>query len=226
VVFHWYLAPTLDQEKARGALRRWMAGNDTVKDLDEKATLTGQSFEYFPLWYFKRRDVEGKEQIWMEPAAATSVTEVTRLNLPAGDLRKYDPDLDSQTVTPSVPLEAAQAWLAGRGVPRNEVAERALVHLPLYTFKYSYQNNPYTAVVEGATGKVLANIFPAKAETPYRTVGCLTAGVFLLLASFPIIGALMNGAAGFGIGMLGCSGAGLVAAPLLFGAAAWVAQKV
>jgi len=54
-----------------------MAGNDTVKDLDEKATLTGQSFEYFPLWYFKRRDAQGKEQIWMEPAAATSVTEVT-----------------------------------------------------------------------------------------------------------------------------------------------------
>jgi len=148
------------------------------------------------------------------------------LNLPAGDLRKYNPDLDSQAVTPSVPLVAAQDWLAGRGVPRDEVAERALVHLPLYSFKYTYKNNPYTAVVEGATGKVLANIFPAKAETPYRTVGCLTAGVFLLLASFPIIGALIDGAAGFGVGMLVCSGTGLVAVPLLFAAAAWVAQKV
>ena len=226
VVFHWYLAPTLDQEKARGALARWMAGNDTVKDLDKKSMLAGQSFEYFPLWYFKRRDPQGKEQIWMEPAAATSVTEVTRLNLPAGDLRKYNPDLDSQAVTPSVPLEAAQEWLAGRGVPKDEVTERALVHLPLYTFKYTYQNNPYTAVVEGATGKVLANIYPAKAETPYRTVGCLTGGVFLVLATFPLIGALTDGASGFGVGMLVCSGLGLVAAPLLFAAAAWVAQKV
>jgi predicted RNA-binding Zn-ribbon protein involved in translation (DUF1610 family) len=37
VVFHWYLAPTLDEAKARGALSRWMAGNQTVKDLDRKA---------------------------------------------------------------------------------------------------------------------------------------------------------------------------------------------
>lgn len=226
VVFHWYLAPTLDQEKSRGALARWMSGNETVKNLDEKATLTGQSFEYFPLWYFKRRDAQGKEQIWMEPASATSVTEITRLNLPAGDLRKYDPNLDSQAVTPSVPLEAAQEWLAERGVPKGEVVERALVHLPLYTFKYTYQGNPYTAVVEAATGKVLANIYPAKAEIPYRTVGCLTAGIFLVLATFPVIGALVEGTTGFGVGMLVCGGAGLIAAPLLFAAAMWVAQKV
>jgi hypothetical protein len=96
----------------------------------------------------------------------------------------------------------------------------------LYTFKYTYQGNPYTALVEGATGKVLANIYPAKAETPYRTVGCLTAGIFLLLATFPIIGALVNGTPGFGVGLLVCSGVGLVAAPLLFASAAWVAQKI
>jgi hypothetical protein len=73
---------------------------------------------------------------------------------------------------------------------------------------------------------VLANIYPAKAETPYRTVGCLTGGVFLVLATFPLIGALTDGASGFGVGMLVCGGVGLVAAPLLFAAAAWVAQKV
>lgn len=226
VVFHWYLAPTLDQEKARAALARWMAGNETVKNLDTKATLSGVSFEYFPIWYFKRRDAQGKEQIWLEPAAATSVTELKRLNLPAGDLRKYDPNLDSQATVPTVPLDAAQTWLTERLAPGGEIAERALVHLPLYTFKYGYQNNPYTAIVEGATGAVLANIYPAKAETPYRTIGCLTAGAFLILAAFPVIGALWDGAGGFGIGFLVCAGLGLVAAPILFGAAAWVAQKV
>jgi hypothetical protein len=48
----------------------------------------------------------------------------------------------------------------------------------------------------------------------------------MLLASFPIIGALMDSTAGFGVGMLVCSGVGLLATPILFAAAAWVAQKV
>ena len=29
IVFHWYLAATLDEAKARGALARWMAGQRT-----------------------------------------------------------------------------------------------------------------------------------------------------------------------------------------------------
>ena len=30
VVFHWYLASTLDDQKARTNLARWMGGNETV----------------------------------------------------------------------------------------------------------------------------------------------------------------------------------------------------
>ena len=29
VVLHWYLADTMDEEKARSTLARWMAGNQT-----------------------------------------------------------------------------------------------------------------------------------------------------------------------------------------------------
>src|SRR5512145_734027 len=73
VVFHWYLASTLDEEKARASLARWMAGNQTVKDLDRKARLVGHTFEYFPIWLFKRLSPGGKEEILIEPAAATSI---------------------------------------------------------------------------------------------------------------------------------------------------------
>src|SRR5512139_3989585 len=66
VVFHWYLAPTMDEGKARASLARWMAGNQTVKDLDKKARLVGQTFEYFPIWLFKRRNIQGKEEIVIE----------------------------------------------------------------------------------------------------------------------------------------------------------------
>jgi hypothetical protein len=29
VVFHWYLAPTLDETQARASLARWMSGSQT-----------------------------------------------------------------------------------------------------------------------------------------------------------------------------------------------------
>jgi hypothetical protein len=203
-----------------------MAGNQTVKDLDEKSQVTGMTFEYFPLWYFKRRDGAGKESLFLEPGAATSVSELRRLNLPAGDLRKYDPDLDAQTHPPNVPLEAALQWMTERQIPAREIAERALVHIPLYTFKYNYKGNSYTAVVEAATGSVYANIYPMKAETPYRLAGGLAAAVFLCLALFPIGGLLIDDVSGLGIGLLACTGMGLFAAAGLFGLAAWVAAKI
>ena len=225
VVFHWYLAPTIDQREAGSSLARWMAGNETVKDLDQKSKVVNVAFEYFPVWYFKRRS-GGREEILIEPAAATSVSEIRRLKLPAGDLRKYEVSLDSQARAPSVPLQAAIGWLQERQVQQSEIAEQALVHIPLYTFKYSYRNNTYTAIVEAATGGVLANIFPAKAEAPYRAIGCLTAAVFLCLALFPLFGYAYNGSDGSLIGIGICLGAGILAAPLLFALAAWIAAKV
>ncbi len=226
VVFHWYLAPTLDEAKARASLARWMAGNQTVKDLDQKARLAGQSFEFFPIWLFKRREPDGKETIYLEPAAATSVSEIRRMSLPAGDLRKYEPALDAQAHAPSVPLQAAMKWLADRQIPAAEIAERALVHVPLYTFKYVYQGQTYTAVVEAGTGSVFANLYPAKAEAPYLLAGGTAALVFLCLALAPVIGAISDSTEGLGIGLGVCTGLGLVAAPVLFAFAAWVAAKI
>ena len=225
VVFHWYLAPTLDEDQAGGALRRWMAGNQTVKDLDEKARISGSSFEYFPVWYFKHRAAR-HEEILLEPAAATSVSELRNIKLPAGDLRKYESRLDAQAHNPTVPLQAALSWLEERQVPQQEIVERALVHIPLYTFKYTYKGKPYTALVEAGTGGVYANIFPAKAEAPYLLAGSLAAIVFLCLALIPIIGAAAQGGEGVAVGLAICAGLGLVAAPLLFALAAWVAARV
>jgi len=226
VVFHWYIAPTLDEAKARGALARWMAGDQTIKDLDKKASLSGVSFEYFPIWFFKCRSASGLEEIVLEPAAATSVSEIRTIHLPAGDLRKYEASLESQARPPSVPLQAALEWLVQRQSPQNEIAEQSLVHIPLYTFKYGYQGKLYTAIVEAATGGVLANIYPEKAEAPYLLAGCLSAFVFLFLALFPIIGYASNSSQGLGIGLLVCVGLGLLAIPLLFALAAYIAAKI
>lgn len=225
VVFHWYLAPTMDEPKARTFLTRWMAGNDTVKNLDKKARPAGVKFEYFPMWYFKRR-VGSSEQIFLEPAAATSVSELKRLALPAGDLRKYDPHADADAIPPTVPLDAAQRWLQDRGVNPNEIAESALVHLPVFTYKYLYKDQTYTALVEAATGKTLANLFPAKDETTYQAVAGLTLVVFLILAAIPLFSAFFDTPEAIGIGLLICIGLGIPAAGVFFVLAAWVAAKV
>lgn len=226
VVFHWYVAPTLDETKARGALARWMAGNQTVKDLDRKASVTEVVFSYFPMWLFKRRLPSGADQSLLIPAAATSISELKRLNLPPGDLRKSTAEIDRVAQPPTVPLEAALEWLNQNKVPSHEIVEKSLVHVPIYTCKYFFNGRVYTAIVEGASGEVFANLYPAKAEAPYMAIGGITAVIYLCLATFPAMGALQSGATGLGIGLLICSGAGLIIAPILFAVAAWIAAKI
>jgi predicted RNA-binding Zn-ribbon protein involved in translation (DUF1610 family) len=224
VVFHFSLNPTLDAKGAQGALARWMSGNQTVKDLDKKARVTGYTFQYFPLWYFKHKD-GAKETVDLLPGAATSVTELRSMKLPAGDLQKYDSSLDSQAVQPTVPLEAARAWLK-ESHPNVETRETSLVHVPIYVFKYTFNNQTYTAVVEAATGSVLANIFPSKPEAPYLLAGGITAAVYLCLALSPILGFGSGGDIG-GVGIMGVAIViGIIAAPFLFLFALFVASKI
>jgi predicted RNA-binding Zn-ribbon protein involved in translation (DUF1610 family) len=226
VVFHWYVAPTLDEKQARAALARWMAGNQTVKDLDRKAQISEVSFAYFPMWLFKYRKPDEKDELLLVPAAATSVSEIKNLVLPPGDLRKPTAEIDHAAQAPTVPLETALAWLGQRQITAEQIIEKALVHVPVYTFKYFFNSRTYTALVEGASGGVFANLFPAKAEAPFLLIGGATALIYLCLATFPAMGALQSGASGLGIGLLICSGAGLVIAPILFVIAAWIAAKI
>ncbi len=226
VVFHWYVAPTLQDQDAVAALYRWMSGSQTVKDLDKKARLEGQTFQYFPVWYFKWIG-QGKEQTTLQPAAATSVSELASLKIPAGDLRKYDPALDAQSAPPSVPLAAGLEWVRQKysGVPQS-MEEMSIVHIPLYFFKYAFGGQSYTAVVDAASGTVLANLFPAKKETPYLLVGVVTALVYLCLALVPLAMWGSGGGGGATTGLLVCGGLGIVAGPLLFAWAYWIASKV
>ena len=72
-VFHYAVRPTVQAEAALAALRRWMAGNATVKDLDQKATIEPPTFEYFPMWLVRAQQGE-QERLFLEPAAAMSVS--------------------------------------------------------------------------------------------------------------------------------------------------------
>jgi len=224
VVFHWYIDPTINPDQVNSTLFRWMSGNLTVKDLDKKSRLLSKEFLFFPLWYFKVRLQGNGETILLQPAAATSVSELKNLRIPAGDLKKYDVEIDTDAQTPTVPLEVARGWL-GENIIQGEPLETFLVHIPIFIIKYMYQNQIFTAVVEAGTGKVFANVFPSKSEAPYILAAGLTALVYMGLASVPVF-ALFFGNQATGVAITIAMVLGLIAAPILFLLAIWVASRI
>ena len=74
--------------------------------------------------------------------------------------------------------------------------------------------------------RALHQLGPAGAQIGAERGPRATGGTFLVLALIPIIAALIGDESGFGLGLAICAGLGLLAAPLLFALAAWVAAKV
>lgn len=181
-VFHYQVRPTVQEDGARAALSRWMAGNATVKDLDRKAQVQFFSFEYFPLWLV-RAERAGADRVLLKPAAALSVSELEKLNLPAADLVPFEPNLPGKIIQPTVPYDTMQRWLNDdQNIQPEMIREAALVHVPIYLAKYLYGGKPYTALIDAATSRVFANIFPAKWEVPYLGLGCAAFLAFFVLS--------------------------------------------
>lgn len=181
VVFHYVIASNFKPNEAEGNLKRWMAGNHTVKDLDKKAQIAKTDFYYFPVWYFKVKDSSG-DRIYIQPAAATSVSEIKKINIPAGSLKFFDKTQhnEHEMVKPDVLYDSAKTWLQEIGVDLNTVREAALVHIPFYQFYYYYNNQTFTALVEASSGQVYANIFPAKSEAPFRVLFVMAVSAFIV----------------------------------------------
>jgi len=181
VVFHYVIQSNFKPNEAEGNLKRWMAGNHTVKDLDKKSQIAKVDFYYFPVWYFKVKDSSG-DRIYIQPAAATSVSEIKKIQIPAGSLKFYDKTLynDNEMVKPDVLYDSARTWLQNTGVDVNTIAEAALVHIPFYQFYYYFNNQTYTALVEASSGQVYANIYPAKSEAPFRILFALSIIGFII----------------------------------------------
>ena len=172
LVSHYRLPRLLDAAQAEAALRRWMAGNDTVKGLDRGAAVEGATAMLFPMWMFRLRRGDG-EVVRVEPAAATGEPGLTDLEVPAGRLepfRSRPGDESVERVEAQVALETARGWLGQREGVGVEVTETALVHLPLWRFAYRWRGETYRALVDGSTGAVLASRFPAKSEGPFWLV--------------------------------------------------------
>jgi DNA-directed RNA polymerase subunit RPC12/RpoP len=183
VVNHYVVLSNFDQNQAIGNVRRWMAGNFHVKDLDKNAQIAQTDFYYFPMWYFKTVQ-GGADKIYLQPAHSTPISEIKNIQIPAGNLKVYHKkDFDEKYfVTPDVLFESAKSWLEQAGVNTAEVAEANLVHIPFYQVHYNYEGKPYSAMVEASSGKVYANIWPAKKEAPFRMMFAASI-IFFVLAS-------------------------------------------
>lgn len=224
-VLHYAVEPTLDAAGAVAALRRWMAGNDTVKGLDASARITSQNFVYFPLW-LARTVRNNDEVIHLRPAAAASITELSQLSMLAAELVPYDDALDADAVRPTVPLTTLKKWLVeGEGVDAAAIRDVSLVHVPAYVFKYAHNGESYTAAVDAASGRVLAAIFPEKYEVPYRAIGGLGCLAYFLAALIPLAGYIIADTEGLGLGVLIYAGVAVVLAVPIFLAAMQVSRR-
>ncbi len=211
VVSHYSLPPLLGGDEAGAALRRWMAGNDTVKDLDRKAEITEIASISFPVWLF-RTARGGEEEVFFEPAAPTPIPQVPDLSIPAGRLEPYQPEPEEvEVVEVQVPLETARGWLEQRQV--GAIRETALVRVPFWRCHYRYDGKTYLAAVDASTGAVLAGVFPEKSESPYFLVASL--GLILFGAEGLLIGNLFAKLVAYAI----------TAVPLTL-LAYWVARRV
>ena len=231
VVNHFVINSNFNEQQAEGNLRRWMAGNFHVKDLDKNAVISAKNFYYFPLWYFKSDAAHG-DVIYLQPATSTSVSEIKSIKIPAGSMKSYNKkDFDEkQFVTPDVLFDSAKSWLEQTGVTQEFIAESNLVHIPFYQFYYTFNGKQYTAMVEASSGMVYANIWPTKSEVPFRMLAGLSIFTFLIVSilSF-VIAFAMGGKASSNSLMVGeiikIFGYGAASVPLII-IAYFVAKKV
>lgn len=225
-VLHYAVEATIDQPTAESALRRWMGGNQTVKDLDKKAKITQARYQLVPMWLIRVQD-NGQERVLLEPAAATAALEMTDMTIPAAALQPYDHELDGEAIAPTVPYTAVQKWLSEtHNLTPGHIKEASLVHLPIFLFNYEFEGQTYHATVDAASSKVFPGIFPSKWETPYMAIGSLGCLAYFCAAFIPLIGFSTDGAAGTVFGLLIYAVVAVIIAIPIFIAATTIAAKV
>ena len=225
VVLHYAVQTTVREPDAVAALRRWMAGNKTVKGLADTAKITETTYQLFPMWMV-RVEMNGAEKIFLEPAAATSITELTELTIPAGSVMAYDHALDGYALDPTVPYETVKTWLAeNQEISSGAIRSASLVHVPIYICKYEYEGEGYTAVIDGSTSQVFAAIYPSKWEMPYQVIGGLGCMGYFLISLIPLFGFASASATGAAVSLTIYFFLAVLLAIPIFAAAVFVSAK-
>ncbi|MEM0342803.1 MAG: zinc ribbon domain-containing protein [Thermoplasmata archaeon] len=167
--FYYAIPFMVDENNAIGVFRRWAAGSTKAKDLDKLAQLAGVKKHYFPVYMFKR-DVNGVEQVFIEPAGSTTLPGLHSLKVPAGDLKIFDATFDTggaELIKPDIEMLPYLNQLPGK--PK----EQALVFFPIWKIDYVFNQKKYEVVVDGSSGEVFASEFPTRSSSAYMAVAGL-----------------------------------------------------
>ncbi|MGC9060505.1 MAG: zinc ribbon domain-containing protein [Thermoplasmata archaeon] len=179
--FFYILEFKLDEAAATGVFRRWAAGSVMAKNLDRDAKIFKAVPQYFPVYMFKR-DIEGREVVFVEPAKSTSLPGMHSLKVPPGDIKIFDQNYrvpqHIQMIQPELDMMAYFNTLPGK--PK----EQALVYFPIWYMEYNYNGKIYNVVIDGSSGEVFAESFPTRGSAPYMVV----AGIgFALYAVYGLV---------------------------------------
>lgn len=187
--FYYAVPFMVDEANAVGTFRRWAAGSTRAKDLDKLAQIAGVKKKYFPVYHFKR-DVNGKEQVFVEPAGSTTLPGLHNLKVPAGDLKIFDATFDvsgAEMIKPDIEMLSYLNSLPGK--PK----EQALVFFPIWKVDYVFAQKRYEVIVDASSGEVFAAEFPQRSSNAYMAVAGLGFVAFVaegLLAGTSMIAAL------------------------------------
>jgi len=197
--FYYVLPFMSDQNASIGMFRRWAAGSTKAKDLDKLAQVKGVKKQYFPVYMFKR-DVNGVEQVHVEPAGSTTLPGLHSLKVPAGDLKIFDAAYDvggAELIKPDIEMLSYMSNLPGK--PK----EQALVYFPIWNINYSFEGKDYTVVVDGVSGEVFSALYPTRGSAPYMIVAIIGFMAFigegLLAMSSPMIAIILMAVTVIGI---------------------------
>jgi hypothetical protein len=203
-----------------------MAGNQTVKNLDSKAQITETTLQLIPLWLVRAKQ-KGVEKVVIEPAVALPILQLLETSIPAASLMPFDHSVSQDALEPTVPYDTVIKWLKeNQKIEQNEISEVSLVHLPIYVCKYQFDGRSYTAVVDAASSKVFADVFPSKWETPYMTIAAVTFALYFCASLIPAGGYINSGGVGLAAGAgIYCLASVVIAIPI-FIVASMISAKV
>lgn len=186
--FYYAIPFMVNENNAVGVFRRWAAGSTRAKDLDRLAQVAGVAKKYFPVYLFKR-DNNGKEAVYIEPAGSTTLPGLHSLKVPAGDMKIFDATFDTtgaELIKPDIEMTSYLNSLPGK--PK----EQALVYFPIWKIDYVFNQKRYEVVVDASSGEVFSAEFPARSSSAYMLVAGAGFGAFViegLLATASIVAA-------------------------------------
>jgi hypothetical protein len=203
--FYYALPFFVDETNAIGMFRRWAAGSTRAKDLDKLAQIAGVKKKYFPVYMFKR-DVNGKEQVFIEPAGSTTLPGLHSLKVPGGDLKIFDGSFDTsgaEMIQPDIEMMSYTESLPGK--PK----EQSLVFFPIWKLDYVFNQKRYEVIIDASAGEVFSAEFPHRSSNAYMAV----AGLGFI--AFVVEGLVATSSLALGLALMGATVAGVFVTALL-----------